>query len=186
MIHLKNSFMRVSIDESNNANVVSMAASDGFNILDKRGLCSWLKSGERQDPATGVLSNFFKTLFIEPMELAEQSANSAVFSRTVDGLKITKRITLNDNILKVEFSVRNGSGVKTPQMQVEHFNMFAGGRLPQRGGIHQIHMPLHQGGEGRLRMVAGKLPEQIRIRCIHYTQSIATDRPNPTKNRNES
>jgi hypothetical protein len=135
MIQLENSFMRISIDELNNANIVSLSTADGFNILDKKGLCTWLKSGNRLDPSTGVIGNFYKTLFIEPMDLVEQDAGLAVFSRTVDGLTITKRITLDNNSLKVEFSVRNGSEKETPQMQVEHFNMFAGGRLPQRDGM---------------------------------------------------
>jgi hypothetical protein len=135
MLQLKNAFMQISIDELNNANIVSMSTPDGLNILDKKGLCTWLKSGQRQDPSTGVLGNFYKTLFIEPMGLVEKDASHAFFSRTVDGLTITKRITLDNNLLKVEFSVRNGSAKETSQMQVEHFNMFAGGRLPQRDGM---------------------------------------------------
>lgn len=135
MIQLNNRFMHVSIDELNNANIVSITASDGFNVLDKKGLCTWLKSGYRQDPSTGVLGNFYKSLFIEPVNVVGQHERTAVFSREIDGLTLTKRITLNENSLKIDLTITNNSTGETPPLQIEHFNMFAGGRLPLRDGM---------------------------------------------------
>jgi hypothetical protein len=37
--------------------------------------------------------------------------------------------------------------------------------LPERGGINQIHMALHQFGEGLFGIGFGKSPEQFRIGC---------------------
>ena len=54
--------------------------------------------------------------------------------------------------------------------------------LPQRGGKHQVHMAVHQRGEGILRLVAGKLPEQIKVMRGHVQKHIAAGPGNPTKN----
>ena len=135
MIQLENTFMQVSIDELNNANIVSLVTKDGVDSLDKKGLCTWLKSGHRLDPSTNVLGNPYKKLLVEPINLVNQSESKAIFSRTVDGLTITKRITIDNNSLKVDLLIENNSSEDTPQLQVEYFNMFAGGQLEQRPGM---------------------------------------------------
>lgn len=134
MITLKNHSMEIHIDENNNANIIFLAGNDSCNLLDKKGLCAWLKSGKRQDQATGVLGNFHKNIFREPMAPDELNENSATFSRNIDGLLITKKITLAGNILNISLSVKNVSAENLPQMQLEYFNMFAGGRLQDREG----------------------------------------------------
>ncbi len=39
--------------------------------------------------------------------------------------------------------------------------------LPERGGIDEVHMALHERGEGGLRVVVGELPEQFVVGIAH-------------------
>jgi len=52
--------------------------------------------------------------------------------------------------------------------------------LPQCGGIDEVHMAVHQRGEGVLRMLSRILPQQIQVAC-HFQKYIAAARRNPTE-----
>lgn len=130
---LKNEKLTVEIDEQTGGDVLQLACA-GKNFLDKRGIQAWIKAGERVDPATNVLGNFYGNIRNQSFTVMEQTETSVTLTCKTESILITERIGLDGTSLSVSVDVRNESENDIPHLQIEFFNMFSGGRLPERDG----------------------------------------------------
>ncbi len=133
MIVLRNEKITAEVNEQKGADVLKLIYANK-NFLDGRGVQAWLKGGKRIDPATGVLGNFYEDIREKPFAITEQTETSATLICQTDSVLITKQIALDENSLVILVDVYNHSSANTPLLQIEFYNMFAGGKLSERSG----------------------------------------------------
>ncbi|HVF10117.1 MAG TPA: family 20 glycosylhydrolase [Abditibacteriaceae bacterium] len=133
MITLQNSRLSVQIDTTCGCDVVSVRrAGSDYNLLDKRGWQTWIKSGSIPDASTGVLSNFYPASRTAAYTIIEQRDDELAAAWSTARLCVEKTLRLEDESLWIDTTLINADGATAPPLQIEHYIVFAGGSKEER------------------------------------------------------
>jgi hypothetical protein len=119
--------LKAVINENAGGSIVSLKLlSDGTEFTHRTGLQSWIKSGDRIDPASGVISTYYAGIADPEFDIIESESNKVVLRTILQELQITKTIEVIGNKLNVALWVKNISSGSEIELQLENFNNLAG------------------------------------------------------------
>lgn len=136
MITLKNDKITMSIDEMQGADITFLGfcnASEPVNILEERGLQTWIKREGRESLSSGVFGNFLDDFRNSQFNIINKTQNSLEVSHEANGLKFVKNIMLSNYQIDITAHFTALPDSDLPALQLECLNRLAGGNVESRG-----------------------------------------------------
>jgi len=134
MLYIKTDLVEVAVDEKSGGDIVSLKyLPNSTEFAHRDGLQTWIKSGDRTDPASGVLSNFYGGITSPEFGVIDQTDTIIILQTIIQDLKIIKSIEITQKVLVVSITLENISKtIEEIPLQIESFCNLAGAKSEER------------------------------------------------------